>query len=358
MPLVQLYGHTRLREQLLEADARGTLPASMLLQGPRGVGKQRLALWLGQALLCTGTAPRPCAKCQQCRFTAELAHPDLRWIFPRPRLKDSDPSLEDVQSDYAEAIAERLRSGGLYPPPSGSDGIYVATVRAIVRGASMSPALARRKIFVIGDAERMVPQEGSDQAANAFLKLLEEPPADTTIILTSSEPGGLLPTIKSRVIAIRVAPLHESSVREFLSDSLVKAYLRGENAKASIEELVTVAAGAPGRVLAGSLLRDAATQAQRLLEAAISRDGSAGYRVAFGQGAARARGSFTDTLDALELLLHDRVRSGVSTGDDSLATGAAKALEVVERTKEQAAGNVNPQLLTAALIHDMAALIR
>jgi DNA polymerase-3 subunit delta' len=52
----------------------------------------------------------------------------------------------------------------------------------------------------------MVPQEGADAAANAFLKLLEEPPADTTLILTSSEPGALLPTIRSRVVALACGP--------------------------------------------------------------------------------------------------------------------------------------------------------
>src|SRR5437868_399938 len=225
MPLVQLYGHERLRERFTDAIARGALPASMLLHGPRGIGKQRLALWLGQALLCTGAAPRPCGKCEQCRFTAELRHPDLQWIFPRPRLKDSDPSLDDVRTDYAEAIAERISQGGLYAPPSGSDGIYVATVRAIVRSASMSPALAQRKVFVIGDAERMVPQEGSDQAANAFLKLLEEPPADTVVILTSSEAGALLPTIRSRVVAVRVPPVPQEEVRRFLSNEAVAELL-------------------------------------------------------------------------------------------------------------------------------------
>src|SRR5690348_15135534 len=225
MPFVPLFGHDRLREQFAAAHARGALPASMLLHGPRGVGKQRLALWLGQALLCTGGPPRPCGRCTQCRYSLELRHPDLQWVFPRPRLKDSDPSLEDVRDDYAEAIAERLSHHGLYPPPSGSDGIFVATVRAVVRAAALSPALASRKVFVIGDAERMVSQEGSDQAANAFLKLLEEPPADTTIILTSSEPGSLLPTIRSRSIAVRVAALPEEAMRAFLTDSRVEAAL-------------------------------------------------------------------------------------------------------------------------------------
>ena len=85
--------------------------------------------------------------------------------------------------------------------------------------------MARRKVFVIGDAERMVAQEGSDQAANAFLKLLEEPPEDTTIILTSSEPGALLPTIRSRVVAVRVPPLSGAEVSAFLADPVVAKQL-------------------------------------------------------------------------------------------------------------------------------------
>src|SRR5205085_1042597 len=308
--------HERLRQRIAGAIPRDALPSSMLFHGPRGVGKQRLALWLGQALLCTGTAPRPCGACPQCRFSLALTHPDLQWVFPRPRLKDSDPSREDVLEDYAQAIAERTAKNGLYTPPSGSDGIFVATMRAVVRAAAMSPALAHRKVFVVGDAERMVSQEGSDQAANAFLKLLEEPPADTTLILTSSEPGALLPTIRSRVVSVRVAPLSDKSVSAFMSDAAVKSHIRTENPKASSTELAGLAGGAPGRVLAGASLRQATLQAQRLLTAATAPDRGSRYRAAFGQGAAGARGSFTDTLDALEVLLHDRVRDGVSSGNE------------------------------------------
>jgi len=357
MPLVPLYGHERLRALFADAYARGSLPASMLLHGPRGVGKQRLAIWLGQLLLCEGEGERPCGKCSQCRFTSDLTHPDLRWIFPRPRLKDGDPSVDDVREDYAEAIAERVSNGGLYSPPSGSDGIYVATVRAIVRTAALSPALAKRKVFIIGDAERMVPQKDTDFAANAFLKLLEEPPADTTLVLTSSEPGALLPTIRSRVVGVRVAPIADSDVAEFLGDPIVKKQLRSEKSSTPASEVIGLAGGAPGRMIAGASLKEATQQAQRLLQAATSADRAAGYRVAFGRGAAGARGSFSDTLDALEVLLHQRVRSGVASGNERLSTGAAKALEAVERVKEQASGNVNPQLLTAALIREMSTLI-
>src|SRR5687768_13157092 len=148
MSIVPLFGHHELRARLEDAVTRQTLPSSLLLQGPRGVGKQRVALWLGQRLLCDAPAARPCGECQSCRFTMELTHPDLHWYFPRPRLKDSDPELSDVREDYAEAVAERVRDDGLYLPPSGADGIFVATVRAIVQEAAKSPAIGTRKIFI------------------------------------------------------------------------------------------------------------------------------------------------------------------------------------------------------------------
>ena len=356
--LIDLYGHERPREQLAGAIDRDSLPSSILLHGPQGIGKQRLALWLAQASLCTGGPSRPCGRCAQCRYSVELAHPDLHWIFPRPRLKDSDPSLEDVREDYAEAIADRVAHHGLYAPPSGSDGIYVATIRAVVRAAAMSPAMAGRKVFIIGDSERMVPQEGADAAANAFLKLLEEPPDDTLLLLTSSEPGGLLPTIRSRVIAIRLSPISDAAVRAFVKDPIIEGFLRAGTNDTTVDDLVRVAAGAPGRLIAGGLERETTAQAQRLLDAAGASDRGTRYQVALGQGSSKARGSFTDTLDALTSLLHERARAAVEAGDEPGALSASKAVEVVESAKERASGNVNPQLVTASLLREIAELIR
>jgi len=353
VPIVPLYGHAHLRERLLGALASGRLPASLLLHGPAGVGKQRLALWLGAAILCE-SKDRPCGICQACRYCGELAHPDLHWIFPRPRLKDADASHEDVRQDYAEAIAERLATNGLYPRPSGSEGIFVAAVRSIVHRAGISPALARRKVFIVGDAERMVPQEGSDMAANAFLKLLEEPPADTTIIVTSSEPGALLPTIRSRVVSIRVPPLAEGDMRSFLADPLVAKTLDSESLPPDVGGRLAIAAGAPGELLGGSERDAARNSAKKILDAAESGDRAAALRVAFAQGASGARGRFTDTLDALAILLHDRTRVRVERGDERAAERSARAIDAVERAREMASGNVSPNLVTADLFRALA----
>jgi len=287
----------------------------------------------------------------------ELHLPDLHWIFPRPRLKNADPDPDDVREDMAEGIAERLQNGGVYEPPGGDEAIFVSTVRTIVHLASLAPAMGRRKVFVIGDAERMVAQEGSDQAANAFLKLLEEPPANTMIILTSSEPGALLPTIRSRVVVVRVAPLSLDDLRAFLDDPAVASRL-DLGGRDYAGELLELAAGAPGRLIAREAWTSALGQARQLLEAAESPDRGTRMRVALRQGSTGARGRFSDTLDALTVLVHERSRTAARQADDSAALGAAKAMDAIERAKELAGGNVSPQLVAASLLHEISSLIR
>jgi DNA polymerase-3 subunit delta' len=355
MPLLPLIGHDALRARLDEQVARRALPASLLLHGPSGIGKQRLALWLGQRLLCAEPAS-PCGACQHCKYALEGVHPDLRWYFPRPRLKDSaDVALDEVARDAADAIAERVDAHGLYARADGSHGIFVYVSRLVVHQSLTTPAMASRKVFVIGDAERMVPQASSPEAANAFLKLLEEPLPDTTIILTSSEPGALLPTIRSRVVAVRVAPLAESDVRAFLAEPAA-ADAAGANAKgATTDELVRLAHGAPGSLLGGADRGVVLARARALLDAA-----SAGrekmLRAAFVQGSSKARGAFTDVLDAMTVLLHERARGAVREGNAARATASARAVGLVEEAKRAAEGNVIPQLVSARLLRELAEL--
>jgi DNA polymerase-3 subunit delta' len=354
--LVPLFGHAALQQQLRDAHARGALPSSLLFHGPRGVGKQRLALWLGQLILCERPGVGPCGTCTQCRFTAKIAHPDLHWFFPTPRPKDSDPSLDEVNADMAQAVAERVEQNGLYAAPGGDEALFVATVRAIVQSAVMSPAMAKRKVYVVGDAERMVAQTGADQAANAFLKLLEEPPADTFVILTSSEPGALLPTIRSRVVSLRVAPLVPAEMREFLRDPSVAKTVARQHPDARESDLLTLAAGAPGRIFGQDAVAAAAAGAHSILEAARSGDDAKIFRAAFVQGTAKARGRFSDTLDVLTGLLHEHAKSSAAS-NPGIARGAAAAVEAVERAKEFAEGNGNPQQITASLLREISPLL-
>lgn len=358
MPLVPLHGHDALRARLSEARSRGLLPQSLLLHGEAGIGKQRLALWLAQAILCERETA-PCGQCQQCRYSAELTHPDLVWVFPRPKLRDSDPALDDIKQDLEQAAVDRAKGDGLYAPPVGTDAIFVATTRLLVQMASVTPAIARRKVFIVGDADRMSPpQENAEApAANAFLKLLEEPPADTNLILTSSAPGALLPTIRSRVVSLRVAPIGEGAMRDWLREEKVAAALKKLEVPASVDQQVRLAAGAPGRLLASQETSAASDAARRILEVALSGDKGKALRLAMGQGVSGARGAFTDVLDALTVALHRRTRDAVSASDDRAASNAARAIAMLEESKQLAGGNVNPQLITANLLFDLTRIL-
>lgn len=357
MPLIELYGHEELRSRLARAAISGTLPASLLLHGPRGVGKQRLALWLAQLLLCEAD-DRPCGRCRSCQYSRNLTNPDLHWYFPQPRPKDADPDLADVREDYQDAIAERVANGGLYAAPSGSEGIFVATIRALVQEAAISPAMGHRKVFIVGDAERMVSQEGADQAANAFLKLLEEPGDNTHIILTSSEPGALLPTIRSRTVAVRVTQMQEPAMRAFLSDPVVGHALDSSVGTRSVNERLQLAAGAPGTLFGDDARGKAMAAARRLLDSAAAPHTSARHAAAIAMAASGARGVFTDVLDSLLIILGERMRAALHDGNEQKAFAASRASESVGRAKILASSNVNPQLIMSSLLRDLALAVK
>src|SRR5881396_2602915 len=238
MPIPPLYGHEGIRYRLAGAIASGRLPQALLFEGPPGVGKQRLALWLAQAMVCEGTGNpqglpdsrgkggtgkgEPCGQCQPCKLVLNLSHPDVHWFVPVELSKkgaDADKQVDLVAEALAEEMAER-RERPLYEPASGLASHGIASVRLMLRRLALTPAFGRRKVFVIGDAERLAPQTGAEAAANALLKALEEPPADTVFVLTSSQPDALPATILSRVVRVRVARLPDSVLTEFAQREL------------------------------------------------------------------------------------------------------------------------------------------
>lgn len=327
--MLPVVGHEGLRARISEAIERGTLPSSLLLHGPPRGGKERLALWIAQRLLCASPAPggEPCGMCQQCSYVLRGVHPDVLWVFPLPKPKDGDLEDDDVFPALAEAIETRLAKGAAWAAPAPTDAIYMGMMKELVRRSALTPAMARRKVILVADAHRMVAQEGSDQAANTFLKVLEEPSPNTSIILTTSSASSLIPTIRSRVVPVRVPALTAPERR-------------------ALESLGVAEPGAS----------DAGAAAALLLEAAMG-DTAARYRVAFRQGSAGARGAFTSSLDALTALLHERAQGAARSGESESAAGFARAIPLVEEAKRIARQNVNPQLIAANLLNDLAPLL-
>src|SRR5439155_12627107 len=178
-----------------------------------------------------------------------------------------------------------------------------------------------------------------------------EPPANTTIILTSSEPGALLPTIRSRVVTVRVPLVPDKAVRAFVENTVVKRVL-DRNAKATGSERVRAAAGAPGTLFTGEADAKATVNARRIVDAASAARPSGMHAIALSQGSFGARGSFSDTLEALVELLGERSRDALHRNDTSAAASASKAADAVLRAQTWTETNVRPQPITTKRIPD------
>jgi DNA polymerase III subunit delta' len=351
MPIPPLYAHEGIRHRLVGAIASGRLPQALLFEGPTGVGKQRLALWLAQALVCEksgekarGDAGEGCGECQHCKLVLNLSHPDVHWFVPLELSKkggDADKQVELVEEALGEEMAAR-RQQPLYEPPSGLASHGIAAVRLLLRRLVLTPAMGRRKVFVIGDAERLVPQTGADAAANALLKALEEPPADTVFVLTTATPDALLPTILSRVVRVRVARLADSVVAAFAQQELD---VKGQR---ELAQRVALADGRIGRLLADGDARARGADAADRFLAAVEAGPVRRYGLALGLQPFQARGGFTDMLDGLLERLREQARAGGET--EKVVEAIARVLEA----RGLAQGNVNPQLVAAVLADDLA----
>jgi DNA polymerase III subunit delta' len=344
MPLPPLFGHEAVRRRLAAASVAGRLPQALLFEGPEGVGKQRVALWLAQLLLCdtrpANGQPEPCGTCRACGSVATLQHPDLHWFVPVELGKkgaDADKQVELVAEALGEEMAAR-RAQPLYAPPGGLANHGIAAVRLLLRRLAMTPAMGARKVFIVGDAERLIPQPGAEAAANALLKALEEPPANTVIVLTAADPDALLPTILSRVVRVRLARIADSAVTAFVQQVL------HVTAKAELAQRVSMAEGRIGRLLASKGGQPAGGDRFQV----AAKDPAARYAFALAQMPFQARGGFTDMLDALA----GRLRTEAQAGGDT-----RKLVEAIARVfdaRELAQSNVNPQLLAAVLAEDLA----
>jgi DNA polymerase-3 subunit delta' len=187
-------------ETLTRALERGRVHHAYLFDGPDGVGKERTAFGLAQALVCERRPPNGAQACGECRACARAV----------PRAGDSRPLHPDV------VVLER----GLYDPatigrrsPETQD-ISIDQVRTLVLARAAFPPLEERaKVFIVRRAEEL-----SVSAANALLKTLEEPGARTHFVLLSSMSDTLLPTIRSRTQRVRFGLLPDDTIAALLAD--------------------------------------------------------------------------------------------------------------------------------------------
>ena len=233
-------GHDQAIEQFRHAWDSRALHHAWLLAGPKGVGKATFALAVARGILADAAGPEselpglgtpedhPMA-----RLIAAGSHPDMRW-------------LERLPKEKGEGLARN---------------ITVKQIRELSELFDLSPAMSDWRVAVIDTVDELEPS-----AANALLKMLEEPPPNTVFLLVSHAPGRLLPTIRSRCRRLELHALPDDAMASVLEQQLPEA------SPAEIQRLIPRAGGSVGRALAFASL-DLAPLEQSAI--AILREGDA-----------------------------------------------------------------------------------
>ena len=295
VPFRDIIGHRRLVALLSRAAARETLPPSLLLAGPRGVGKRKAAVALAEALNClepllagdaasalVADAPvrDACGQCASCRRIQRGVHPDIITI-----------------------------------EPGDSGTIKIEEIRDVIDKAGYRPFEARRRVVIIDDADAAV-----HAAQSALLKTLEEPPSASVFILISSMPDALLATVQSRCPRLRFGALSPAEVAEALMRDHGYAEPAARAAAADAD-------GSIGRALSvqSADLAEARDGAQRLLEQ-TARVSHAAQRMDIAKALfgskrtpAEEREQLAACLRALSSLLRDLGLLGTSADPSALA---------------------------------------
>ena len=201
------------------------LPHALLVHGPAGIGKLALAEHFAQHLLCESAGARsgPCGACDGCRWFLAGSHPDYRCIEPesmarRPQAAEAPEEAPTGATKTAKASIE----------------IKIDQIRALDGFLNLRSHRGRRRVAVVHPAEDM-----NAHAANSLLKSLEEPQPDAVFVLVSHRPARLLPTIRSRCVAVPVPMPEGAVVRDWLQDQ----------GAGSADAWLAFAAGAPLRAL-------------------------------------------------------------------------------------------------------------
>lgn len=208
MSLREVIGQDKAVRLLLNTLKTGRVPSALLFAGEPGIGKRYTAFNFVKAINCLAQELDSCDDCPSCKKIDSGVHPDILFL---------KPERGEIRIDEIRSIEEAL---------------------------SFKPFEGKRKVVIIDEAEKM-----NQSASNAFLKTLEEPPSDSIIIMISSNPDSLPPTIRSRCCRINFLPIPERDVeriaRNILPDSGHK-----------LKPLVRLSMGRPGLIASSNTFGD------------------------------------------------------------------------------------------------------
>lgn len=226
-----IIGQERVKDILQRAIIENKVSHSYCFWGVEGCGKDALAIEFAKALNCTNpvtdgaTKYEACDECDSCRAMKSLQSANLQLIFSLPTPKTTSAKEEGVLAKMsAEQMAEinaqiRLKAENPYHKISlaGANQIKIASIRELKKKLSLSGSIGRR-VIIISNADEI-----TTEASNAFLKTLEEPQENITIIQTTAKIDKIMPTILSRSQQIHCEPISDESIVNMLVNKMGKS---------------------------------------------------------------------------------------------------------------------------------------
>ena len=340
----KLAGNQRVKDLLQRMLKAQRVPGALLFTGEEGIGKKLFAIELAKALNCR--KPNGVQACDSCPACLRIA----RFNYPQSDKPDDWEQL--IRTDHADV--------GMIVAPKRV--LRVDQVRAIEREANYRPFEGKARVLLIDDAEKL-----NDSSTNALLKVLEEPPRTSHIILITARPAILLSTIRSRCQVVRFSPLSVTEIEEYL--------LRDSKLKQTEAQLrARLAGGSIARALASDVESFQAQRATMLsvLEAlAISGNWSELLSATEQLNDAKHKDDYEANLDILEALIRDAWLIALGANEDQIVNAdlrpqlakvgasidsrtAANWIAKIEDLREQLLVNINRKAATDSLFLTMA----
>lgn len=343
----KIIGNDGVKEVLRHHLAGNRVPNALLFAGPDGVGKKLFALELARAFVCRSRqGSEACGECSACTRVDTFVIPEST-----DKTKDEFKKVFFGQhSDVGMVVAYKRF-------------ILVESIRELEREAYFRPYEANARFFLIDDADKM-----NANAANALLKTLEEPASSSHLVLITSRPDSLLPTIRSRCQTVRFAPVETEKIEQLLTKeqlmSSADARLTARLAFGSVGKALSIRVAdlKPRREALLGVLRDAIE----------TRDRVSLLRAAEKLNDAKNKDAFEDNIEILLTLIRDVWTLSLGGGNERIvnidlssqlkalaekceARRLAAWIDRIELLRESFAVNVNRKIATDALFVSMAA---